>query len=91
MLYRIFIDPGHGGSDRANRGPTGYVEADGALDIALRLRSKLQALGFIVGMSRDKDVTVSLTQRGKMAHTGTDNRYGLAFYIFNLRKMKGCD
>lgn len=67
MLYRIFIDPGHGGSDRANRGPTGYVEADGALDIALRLRSKLQALGFIVGMSRDKDVTVSLTQRGKMA------------------------
>lgn len=67
MPYRIFIDPGHGGSDRANRGPTGYIEADGALDIALRLRDKLQSLGFTVGMSRDKDATVGLTQRGKMA------------------------
>lgn len=67
MPYRIFIDPGHGGSDRANKGPTGYIEADGALDIARRLRSELQGLGFEVGMSRDKDATVSLTQRGKMA------------------------
>jgi N-acetylmuramoyl-L-alanine amidase/uncharacterized protein YraI len=67
MSYRIFLDPGHGGSDRANRGPTGYVEADGVLDIARRLRSELQALGFEVSMSRDKDATVNLSQRGKMA------------------------
>jgi N-acetylmuramoyl-L-alanine amidase len=67
MAYRIFLDPGHGGSDRTNKGPTGYVEADGVLDIALRLRSELQDLGFVVGMSRDKDVSVSLSQRGKMA------------------------
>lgn len=60
VMKRIFIDPGHGGSDRYNRGPTGYVEADGALDIALKLRNKLQSIGFDVGMTRDKDTTVAL-------------------------------
>ncbi len=67
VMKRIFIDPGHGGSDRYNRGPTGYVEADGALDIALKLRNKLQSVGFDVGMTRDKDATVALPARGKMA------------------------
>ena len=40
-MPKIFIDPGHGGSDTANRGPTGYVEAYGVLDIALRLKACL--------------------------------------------------
>lgn len=66
-MPRIFLDPGHGGSDRANKGPTGYVEADGALDIGLKLRDILKSRGFEVGMSRDKDISVSLSQRGKMA------------------------
>ncbi|SMB94503.1 N-acetylmuramoyl-L-alanine amidase [Desulfonispora thiosulfatigenes DSM 11270] len=32
---KICLDPGHGGKDRWNTGPFGYVEADGVLDIAL--------------------------------------------------------
>ncbi len=44
----ITLDPGHGGAFRANVGPTGYVEADGVLDIGLRLRVMLRAAGYEV-------------------------------------------
>lgn len=68
MPYRIFIDPGHGGSDRANRGPTGYVEADGVLKIAKYLRDELLSTGkFEVRLSRESDSTVGLRERGNMA------------------------
>jgi N-acetylmuramoyl-L-alanine amidase len=32
--FKGAIDPGHGGHDRCNRGPSGYVEADGVLKIS---------------------------------------------------------
>jgi N-acetylmuramoyl-L-alanine amidase len=57
---KVCLDPGHGGKDRGNRGPTGYVEADGTLDIALRVRSILKKKGIDPIMTRDKDITVSL-------------------------------
>ncbi len=60
---RVCLDPGHGGNDRANRGPTGYVEADGVLDIALRTRTLLQSAGLPVVMTRDRDTAVSLAAR----------------------------
>ena len=50
-MKRIVIDAGHGGSDRANRGPTGYVEADGVLDISLKLRKILADSGYTVMMT----------------------------------------
>ena len=65
---KIFLDPGHGGSDRYNRGPTGYIEADGMLDVALKLRDELLSTGaFEVKMSREKDATVGVRERGNMA------------------------
>lgn len=65
---KVFLDPGHGGLDRTNKGPTGYVEADGMLDICLRLRDLLLKNGnFEVKMSRDKDATVGVRRRGEMA------------------------
>lgn len=66
-MPKICIDPGHGGTDRANRGPTGYVEADGVLDIAKRLRILLQPY-FKVIMTREKDETVSLQRRSQIAN-----------------------
>lgn len=65
---KIVLDPGHGGADRANRGPTGYIEADGVLDIALRLRTLLVNAGYEVLMTRDKDETVELYRRAEMAN-----------------------
>lgn len=44
IMYKITIDPGHGGRDHANRGPTGYIEAEGTLKIALLLERSLQKL-----------------------------------------------
>lgn len=67
-MIRVLIDPGHGGKNRSNRGPTGYVEADGALKIALFLKAILEATGlFEVFLTRDCDKTVSLADRAKMA------------------------
>lgn len=62
-LLRVCLDPGHGGSDRVNRGPTGYVEADGVLDIALRVRPLLLAAGIEVVMTRERDVSMTLPAR----------------------------
>jgi len=41
----IVIDPGHGGRDRWNVGPTGYVEADGTLFMAKRAQEFLKNMG----------------------------------------------
>ncbi|QZY56727.1 N-acetylmuramoyl-L-alanine amidase [Crassaminicella profunda] len=65
--YKFVIDPGHGGKDRANKGHSGrYVEADGNLQFALYLRDYLNPY-FHVVLTRDKDKTLSLTERGRMA------------------------
>lgn len=65
---KIMIDPGHGGNDRSNRGPTGYIEADGMLDLSIKLRNELEKTGaFEVRLTRDRDMTVGVRERGDMA------------------------
>lgn len=67
-MYKITIDPGHGGRDRANRGPTGYIEADGTLKIALLLEAELVKTGtFNIQLTRREDKYLTLTERAKMA------------------------
>jgi N-acetylmuramoyl-L-alanine amidase len=67
-VIRLYFDPGHGGKDRDNRGPTGYVEADGNLAIAKIVRDELLATGaFQIRLSREADVSVGLRQRANMA------------------------
>jgi N-acetylmuramoyl-L-alanine amidase len=63
----IGVDPGHGGADRATRGPSGLTEADANLYIALRLRDLLEAAGARVMMTRTTDSTVPLGDRPRMA------------------------
>jgi N-acetylmuramoyl-L-alanine amidase len=63
----VGIDPGHGGADRATRGPTGLTEADANLAISLRLRDLLQNAGARVMMTRETDATVGLADRPRMA------------------------
>ena len=78
-MIKIFLDPGHGGSDRFNRGPTGYVEADGMLDVCLKLRNELLKTGkFDVKMSRTVDATVGVRERGNIAA-----RWGADLFISN--------
>ena len=56
---KIVIDPGHGGNDAGAIGPTGVMEKNVTLKVALELRKLLEAEGAQVIMTRETDVTVS--------------------------------
>ena len=65
---KIFIDPGHGGSERGNKGFESFeAEANLNLKVSLYLRGYLKEAGAIVFMSRTKDTTVDLKERSIMA------------------------
>jgi len=69
---KVYIDAGHGGSDPGAIG-AGLYEKDANLDIALRLKSKLEANGFDVVMTRTNDAYSTLDQRVNMANnSGAD-------------------
>ena len=51
----ILIDPGHGGIDGGAQSKTGTIEKDINLQIALKLRDKLEKSGYNVYMTRDED------------------------------------
>ncbi len=68
-LERVVIDPGHGGSDTGSIGPTGLMEKDLVLDVALRLGALIQErLGAEVVYTRTEDVTVPLEARTALAN-----------------------
>lgn len=58
----IIIDPGHGGRDPGTM-HNGVVEQDVNLDIAKRLRTILQQLGYKVHLTRSGNTWVSLAER----------------------------
>ncbi|MGE7624362.1 SH3 domain-containing protein [Viridibacillus sp. NPDC096237] len=58
----IVVDPGHGGSD-SGAVSNGVLEKDLNLQAALALRSKLQAAGAIVKMTRTTDIFPTLYDR----------------------------
>jgi N-acetylmuramoyl-L-alanine amidase len=69
MDRTIFIDPGHGGDDRAGVGPAGdVVEADVNLRVSLALRDYLKQAGANVIMSRETDKSVPLDARAQQAN-----------------------
>lgn len=68
-VTKIAIDPGHGGADSGATTPLGIVEKDVTLDIGLRLRRLLEDASFEVVMTRERDKTVSLARRAKLANT----------------------
>lgn len=76
-MVKIYLDPGHGGSDPGARG-NGLVEKDLNLAIALQIRSMLlnEYEGATIRMSRTNDRTVSLSQR-----TSDANAWGADFFL----------
>ncbi len=69
-IGRIVIDPGHGGHDTGTIGPTGLMEKDLCLDVALRLgkiiRQRLP--GAEVVYTREDDTFISLESRTIVAN-----------------------
>ncbi len=69
-IGRIVIDPGHGGHDTGTIGPTGFMEKDLCLDIALRLGKIIEQRlpGAEVVYTREDDAFVPLEDRTSIAN-----------------------
>jgi N-acetylmuramoyl-L-alanine amidase len=61
-MRRVLIDPGHGGVDSGTTG-FGLEEKTLALEVARRVKDRLEALGFETRLTRDTDAAVSLEDR----------------------------
>lgn len=59
----IVLDPGHGGDDLGAVGVRNVQEKRVVLDIARRVRDKLDADSFRVYLTRDDDITMGLSER----------------------------
>ena len=66
-VQRVFLDAGHGGKD-PGASHNGISERDITLDIARRVGRLLQNNGLEVRYSREKDRSLSLTERTRMAN-----------------------
>ena len=66
-IRKVFIDPGHGGSDPGAVG-NGLKEKDITLSIALKLGNILKSKGMTVAYSRTTDTYVSLESRARKAN-----------------------
>jgi N-acetylmuramoyl-L-alanine amidase len=68
-IARIVIDPGHGGHDTGTIGPTGLMEKDVVLDVALRLKKLIEEkTDAEVIMTRSDDTFVPLEERTAIAN-----------------------
>src|SRR5713101_940625 len=69
-IGRIVIDPGHGGHDTGTIGPTGLMEKDLCLDVALRLGKIIQQRlpGAEVVYTRSDDTFIPLEERTNIAN-----------------------
>ncbi|HYV86357.1 MAG TPA: N-acetylmuramoyl-L-alanine amidase [Patescibacteria group bacterium] len=67
--FTVVVDPGHGGDEEGAHGPGGLREKDVTLDIARRLRDRLQHdSGTAVILTRDDDRKVPLDDRTAIAN-----------------------
>lgn len=82
----ILIDPGHGGFDGGASSKGGTQEKDLNLQISLKLKSGLEAQGYKVIMTRDKDEALydAGTKKGHKKESDLTNRN-------KLKKSSGCD
>jgi N-acetylmuramoyl-L-alanine amidase len=68
-IGRIVIDPGHGGHDTGTIGPSGVMEKDLVLDVALRLKDLIEErLGGEVVLTRTDDTFIPLERRTEIAN-----------------------
>ncbi len=65
---KIFLDPGHGGTDSGAVGH-GLLEKDVNLSVALKTKKYLEERGATVRMSRETDMAVNLAERPELANS----------------------
>jgi N-acetylmuramoyl-L-alanine amidase len=64
----VVIDAGHGGHDPGTEAAGDVAEKDLALQIAIRLRDALAAIGIDARMTRDSDTFLTLAERTQLAN-----------------------
>jgi N-acetylmuramoyl-L-alanine amidase len=74
-FHTVVIDPGHGGMD-SGVARNHLQEKNLNLDVALRLRPKLQAAGFHIVMTRTTDVFIPLNTRADIS-----NAHSQVFFV----------
>ncbi|EPZ62478.1 hypothetical protein H477_5353 [[Clostridium] sordellii ATCC 9714] len=72
----MFIDPGHGGDDSGAPGLGSKNEDDLNLEVAMKVKKKLEAKNIDVKMSRESDEFIKLGERANMA-----NQYGADVFV----------
>jgi N-acetylmuramoyl-L-alanine amidase len=82
----ILIDPGHGGIDGGAISKRGTVEKHINLNISLKMREKLEGLGYQVTMTREEDKGLYSERRNiyKMKEEDLNNRC-------NMKRNSNCD
>lgn len=69
MAKKVFLDPGHGGTDSGAVGVNNVFEKDINLKVAKKVQALLEKQGLIVKLSRDTDKTMSLSERTSAANS----------------------
>ncbi|MFB3905498.1 MAG: N-acetylmuramoyl-L-alanine amidase [Acidobacteriota bacterium] len=90
---RVVIDPGHGGKDTGSIGPTGLLEKELVLDVALHLKRLLEErLGTDVMLTRSNDEFVPLEERTAIANQhGADLFISIHANSSRSRKVSGAE
>ncbi len=92
-IGRVVLDPGHGGHDQGTQGPTGLLEKELVLDVALRLGALIEErLGGEVVYTRRTDEFIPLEERTAIAN---ENRADLFLSIHAnsspVRRVSGAE
>lgn len=83
---KILIDAGHGGMDGGTSSKNGTLEKNINLSIAIKLKEKLQKLGYEVVMTREED-TGLYSRSGTIRESYTEDLKKRC----NLKKSSNCD
>ncbi|GCD11269.1 N-acetylmuramoyl-L-alanine amidase CwlD [Clostridium tagluense] len=83
---KILIDAGHGGMDGGTSSKNGTLEKNINLSIAIKLKEKLQKLGYQVVMTREED-TGLYSRSGTIRESYTEDLKKRC----NLKKSSNCD
>jgi N-acetylmuramoyl-L-alanine amidase len=85
----VVLDPGHGGIDTGTRAPDGECEKDIVLDVAKRLRERIEKAGkYRVLMTRTDDTFVPLADRVRMAR-GAGAALFISIHADSLPRKEG--
>lgn len=100
MLYKVCIDPGHGGFDPGAVGPQGTKEKDVTLAIGLKVKELLESNGIAVVMTRlgdyapgrASDVNADLKNRAAIANSSNADVF-VSIHINSapVRAASGCE